>query len=119
MKDFKLFALRNKHINLYQYQKTTYNKLIKHYESNHKAFINYACGLGKTILSCYYLQQTQPNTTIIGVPSLLLREQRYNEINKYFSNNILLIGTTNTNNRHITTEPDRITHFYLLMNHLK
>lgn len=97
-------------IKLRYYQQNTYQKLITHYETNDKAIINWCCGLGKTIISCYYLLNNSPALTLIGVPSLTLLTQWFQEIQKYYSQNILLVGSIK-GFQNATTDKNQIKEF--------
>lgn len=54
-------------------QPETANKIERHFKTEYSCLVNWACGLGKTILSLYIIRSY--NTILIGVPSVLLVRQ--------------------------------------------
>jgi predicted helicase len=79
----------------YPHQAQSLKVLHKHFETHNKAHIVQACGVGKALLSIFFLadivrQTTNANGTssaplfVIGVPSLQLVQQMVNEIRRVF-----------------------------------
>lgn len=79
----------------YPHQTQSLQALHKHFETHDKGHIVQACGVGKALLSIFFLagiarHANQPNGTrsaplfVIGVPSLQLVQQMVNEIRRVF-----------------------------------
>lgn len=78
----------------YNYQQETLNLMVEYYLTNTIGQIIWACGLGKALLSLFFVKNQGYRTICIGVPTLYLRGQFMKEILKLFPHkkNILLIG---------------------------
>jgi predicted helicase len=70
------------------------------YEQNDILRINWACGLGKSLLAILLTQKMNFKTILIGVYSINLQQQFKEEIMRIYpnKNNIMLIGGNGTNN---------------------
>lgn len=78
----------------YPYQKEVLKLMKEYYITNNIGQIIWACGLGKALLSLFFVKNQGYRTICIGVPSLYLRGQFRKEILKLFpcEKNLLLIG---------------------------
>ena len=84
----KLHKLRrtnkqNIEINLWTFQEETLAKIINYFQNNDKCILNWVCRLGKTILSIKLLLTLKQKSVVIGVPSISLLNQWYENIEKY------------------------------------
>jgi len=70
------------------------NNVENKYRENNILKLIWSCGLGKTLLSIMIILKMCFQTNIIGVPSIFLQKQFFNEILKIFpnKNNILCVG---------------------------
>ena len=91
------------------YQVDTKVRIIRHYQHNNRCVVNWACGLGKTILALcvVYLYKK----VLIGVPSVLLVRQWVRCIQQYFLQLEILVitssyvdGVTNTTDKEYVNE---------------
>lgn len=80
------------------YQIETLRKMCDYYDEYDIGKIYWSCGLGKTMLSLFFIKNMRLNRVIIGVPSMSLQKQFKKEILKLFSNeeNILCVGSIQT-----------------------
>jgi superfamily II DNA or RNA helicase len=80
------------------YQIKALHKLHNHYDEYDIGKIYWSCGLGKTMLSLFFVKNQMFNRVIIGVPSMNLQKQFKKEILKLFPNegNILCVGSIQT-----------------------
>ena len=80
------------------YQIEALSKMRNHYDEYDIGKIYWACGLGKTMLSIFFIKNMKLKTVVIGVPSINLQNQFKEEILKLFPNemNILCIGSIQT-----------------------
>jgi superfamily II DNA or RNA helicase len=90
-------AILNKPIfpfNLRGYQVDAFEKIEHHYKNNDRCIINWACGLGKTIMAMCVMKQYKK--VLIGVPSVLLLRQWIKCIQTYFPDFPILAITSTT-----------------------
>lgn len=82
----------------HKHQNEVLNKISDYYVKNNKGKINWACGLGKALLSMMIVKKLNFKNVIFGVPNRNLQNQISKEILKVFPNkdNILLIGGYDT-----------------------
>jgi len=82
------------------YQIEALSKMRDHYDEYDIGKIYWSCGLGKTMLSLFFVKNQMFNRVIIGVPSMNLQKQFKEEILKIFpnENNILCVGSIQTTN---------------------
>lgn len=80
------------------YQIEALSKMRNHYDEYDIGKIYWSCGLGKTMLSLFFVKNQMFNRVIIGVPSMSLQKQFKEEILKLFPNeeNILCVGSIQT-----------------------
>lgn len=78
-------------INLFPYQQECLEKSRELYKINKKHILNWACGLGKTIMSLNISKDYFENYLLIGVSSLTLVNQWINDIETIYNNIPLLI----------------------------
>ena len=80
------------------YQIEALRKMCDYYEKYDIGKIYWSCGLGKTMLSLFFIKNMRLNRVIIGVPSMSLQKQFKEEILKLFPNeiNILCVGSIQT-----------------------
>lgn len=83
--------LINSMINLRDYQYDTYNKMVIYYNNNNTGILLWSCGLGKTIISLYFIKRQNYKKILIGVPSIILRNQFIDNINNLFIDPIIII----------------------------
>ena len=81
----KINKFKNGRIAIRPYQIEARAELIKHYKSNDKATINWACGIGKTLLSLITALELKSKKILIGVPNKNLKSQWINAIKKLFN----------------------------------
>lgn len=76
-------------------QKDVLDNIKKFYTENNIGKINWACGLGKALLSILIVKKLEFKSIIIGVPNNYLQQQIRKEILKIFPNksDILLVGS--------------------------
>lgn len=79
------------------YQQAVLDRMYDFYEQTDKGRLNWACGLGKTLLSIFSVAILGCKTVLYGVPSIELQAQLRDEILKIYPTpeNILLIGGEN------------------------
>jgi predicted helicase len=89
------------------YQLETLHKLSNYYDKYNTGKIYWSCGLGKTMLSLFFVKNKLLKKVVIGVPSMSLQKQFKDEILKLFPNekNILCIGSIQT------TDIEKISYF--------
>ena len=89
------------------YQIEALHKLHDYYDKYDIGKIYWSCGLGKTMLSLFFIKRLILRTVIIGVPSMNLQKQFKEEILKLFpiEENILCIGSIQT------TDSEKIRYF--------
>jgi superfamily II DNA or RNA helicase len=82
------------------YQIEALDTMSKHYDKYNIGKIYWSCGLGKTMLSLFFVKEMRFKNVIIGVPSMNLQKQFKDEILKIFpnENNILCVGSIQTTN---------------------
>lgn len=82
------------------YQIEALCKMCDYYDEYVIGKIYWSCGLGKTILSLFFVKKRMFNRVIIGVPSMSLQKQFKEEILRLFPNeeNILCVGSIQTTN---------------------
>lgn len=85
----------------YKYQEDAINLAIKYYKKNDLGIINWACGLGKTLLALFIAKQLGARKILIGVFSIDNIQQFKDEIDKVFPN--ASVGNTTDNDIIITT----------------
>ena len=90
------YKFATKHMKLRDYQSECINEALKYYQksSRHKNFqLRWCCGLGKTRSACSILKLGYFKSICIGLPSILLVEQFYQEIKLFFPDvDILKVG---------------------------
>jgi len=90
------YEFASKHMKLRDYQLECINEALEYYQkgSRHQNFqIRWCCGLGKTRTACSILKLGDFKSICIGLPSILLVEQFYQEIKLFFPNvDILKVG---------------------------
>ena len=78
------------HINngpdLRDYQNECSEDCINYFKHGNIYQILWCCGLGKTIMSLSISKKMNINTLLIGIPSIILLNQFYNEIQNYYPN---------------------------------
>ena len=67
--------LNNKIYNPRDYQNIIINKSYEYFQINEKGLLIIPCGVGKTLISLWIVQQLISNTILIGVPTKLLLKQ--------------------------------------------
>ena len=88
------------------HQQQILDKIHEYYENNSICQIQWACGLGKALLSIFIIQKLGCNTVLFGVPSVYLQKQVKLEILRIYigyEENILCVGgddITSTNKLH-------------------
>lgn len=75
-------------------QKEVLDIIENYYKENEKGKINWACGLGKALLSILIVKKLKFQTVVFGVPNMNLQKQICDEILKIFPErkNILFVG---------------------------
>lgn len=99
----------------YPHQAESLQALRKHFETHDKGHIVQACGVGKALLSIFFLADIARHANgaplfVIGVPSLQLVQQMVNEIRRVFASCPVLCvcGTPNQHqDEHICTTTNR------------
>lgn len=87
-----VFPLKCKEIRPNSIQKEILN--LRYFDDKDKGTIILPCGTGKSLLSLFLREQINANLTLIGVPSLNLVEQFYQDCLKFCnSNKIIRIGS--------------------------
>ena len=83
-----------------EYQQEVLNKMETYFQTNSIGQLLWACGLGKTLLSIFHIQQMKYKTICIGVWNVNLLYQYKNEILRIFPNkqNIKIIGGPSSDN---------------------
>lgn len=89
------------------------NKIKEFYNHNDIGKIIWPCGMGKTLLSLFIVQEMKFNHIVIGVPSIYLQRQFRSEINKLYPNinNVLYVGGESDEITQSTTDKTRIIDF--------
>ena len=97
------------------HQESVLNNIVPFYRLNDIGKLEWACGLGKALLSIFIVAMMHFKTVIIGVPSNYLQKQMKNEILKIYprSANILYVGGDKDPTDEIkrTTNPNEIKAF--------
>ena len=101
---------KNKKIEPNEHQKEVLLKIEDYYLNNNIGKLIWACGLGKTLMSIFIIQQLKFKIILYGVPNNNLQNQLKDDILKIFNNkkNILLVGSYDINS---TTENINIKKF--------
>lgn len=110
----KLCIKKNKKlIKPYEHQLEALNKIKDHFDNYDIGKINWACGLGKALLSIFIIDKLKHKLVLFGVPSNNLQIQIRNEIIKIFpnKNNILFVGGNEDNGDNATTNEKYILSF--------
>jgi len=83
-----------------EYQQEVLDKMETYFQTNSIGQLLWACGLGKTLLSIFHIQQMKYKTICIGVWNVNLLNQYKNEILRIFPNkqNIKIIGGPSSDN---------------------
>lgn len=110
VKEYNIIGKQSVSIQPLNYQMDVINKLKTIYNKYNKFKLIWACGLGKTILSVFIVDIFKHKKILIGVPTIYLQKQFYNEILKIFpnKNNILCIGSY----KNYTTDNKKIKYHY-------
>lgn len=99
-----------------EHQQYVLDRINEFYQHNDIGKINWACGLGKALLSILIVKQMKFKTVLFGVPSIYLQQQIKNEILKLFPNEIILCvgghGDSDTSNITSTTYRFTITTYH-------
>ena len=97
------------------HQQYVLDNIVSFYRLNEIGKLEWACGLGKALLSIFIVATMHFKTVIIGVPSNYLQKQMKNEILKIYSDtaNILYVGGMKDPTDEIkrTTKPNKIKTF--------
>jgi superfamily II DNA or RNA helicase len=95
MKAEKIEVIKQKIIELYDYQKKPVKDCIKHFKWNNRGIISFPCGTGKTIMSCYVAREF--SHVVIISPYKTYAEQNIVKFTEYFPDYIpLLIDSDGT-----------------------
>ena len=84
------------------YQTIIIRKSVMHFQQNDKGIIVLICGVGKTLISLWIIQELKANTILIGVPNKLLLKQWEELICVLFKNIPYLIVSDGIDNKTIT-----------------
>ena len=84
----------------YKYQKDVLDNIKNYYLENNNGKLIWGCGLGKTLMTLFIIRHMNFKTIIIGVPSINLQKQWFENILTMYKNkeNIILIGGNENNN---------------------
>lgn len=73
-----------------EYQEDTLTKMIRYYQDHNIGKLLWSCGLGKTLMSLFFVKQMRYRKICIGVPSVFLQKQFKDEI--FFDSDCILIN---------------------------
>ena len=96
----------------YPHQEAAIMLMLTYFITNSIGKIVWPCGIGKALLSIFYIERAKFKNILIGVPSIYLQKQMSREILKIFPNaDILFVGGDPINKIKSTTEQKEIETF--------
>ena len=101
----------NNIIQPHEIQKEVLDKCKTLFEKYKLLKLIWSCGLGKTFMSIFIINQMKYKTVLIGVPSLNLADQFYESLLSYFKNPNYIFTIGCGENK--STDRDKINKFYL------
>jgi len=81
----------------FPYQEETLEKMSDYFSTNDIGKIIWSCGLGKTLLSLFFIGRMKYKRVCIGTPSIFLQNQFSEEIEKFFGNKVKIIKVNGNN----------------------
>jgi superfamily II DNA or RNA helicase len=110
IKEFNIENYNIKDIIKREYQEEVLIKMIDYYKNNNNGKLIWACGLGKTLMSLFYILEMGYKKICIGTPSIFLQTQFKSEIDMLFNNYdcLILNGFNNNIKKFLNNDNDKI-----------